>query len=115
MEKLDNVLDYWGNFNQDMKTIRRNQNGDDRDEIHKEKDQECFIWTDQQTGNSQGRKSVTLKTCQQKLPKLKKRVVSAGKTIPGTQEPWNNIKLSIFTIGMPEGEKRKGQRTCLKK
>ena len=51
-----------------------------------------------------------LKISQQKLPKLKKRVVSAGKTIPGTQEPWNNIKLSIFTIGMPEGEKRKMDR-----
>ena len=31
MEKLDNGLDYLGNFNQDMKTIRRNQNGNDRD------------------------------------------------------------------------------------
>ena len=26
------------------------------------------------------------------------------------QELWNNIKLSIFTIGMPEGEKRKMDR-----
>ena len=47
MEKLDNGLDYLGNFNQDMKTIRRNQNGNDRDEKHKNKDQECFKWTDQ--------------------------------------------------------------------
>ena len=73
MEKLDNGLDYLGNFNQDMKTIRRNQNGNDRDEKHKNKDQECFIWTDQQTGYSHGNKSVILKMCQQKLPKLKQK------------------------------------------
>ena len=36
--------------------------------------------------------------------------MSAGKKIPGIQELWNNIKLSIFTIGMPEGEKRKMDR-----
>lgn len=64
MEKLDNGLDNLGNFNRDMKTIRRNQNGNDGDEKYKNKDQECFIWTDQETGYSQGKKSVTLKICQ---------------------------------------------------
>ena len=36
-----------GDFNQDVETIRKDQNGNDTGEKHKDKDEDCFVWTGQ--------------------------------------------------------------------
>lgn len=91
-----------------MKTIRRrNQNGDDRDEKHKEKRSGMLIWTGS-VDWKQPRKGISnLKDMSTEITQTEKESSKCREIIPGTQEPWNNIKLSIFTIGMPVWRKEK--------